>query len=105
MSVKNYSKFARKHNFSYIETAKYPDQTCIGINDGKFAGVVYKYGKVTPIEKDNQLTMQFEYDIIENNAIPRNQFGEDFFKLIGDILMEIIDEKHRKDNTIKSDNK
>ena len=51
-----------ERTYSYIETAKYPDQTCIGINKGKFAGVVYKYGKVTPIEKDGLLTMQFEYD-------------------------------------------
>ncbi len=91
-----------ERTYSYIETAKYPDQTCIGINKGKFAGVVYKYGKVTPIEKDGSLTMQFEYDIIENNAIPREQFGEEFFKLIGDILMEIIDEKYRTDDTSKS---
>ena len=88
--------------FSYIETAKHPNQTCIGINTGKYAGVVYKYGRVTPIEKDNQLTMQFEYDIIENNAIPRDQFGDEFFKLIGDILMEVIDENYRKDDTSKS---
>jgi hypothetical protein len=88
--------------YSYIETNKHPDQTCIGINKGKFSGVVYKYGKVTPIEKDGSLTMQFEYDIIENNAIPREQFGEEFFKLIGDILMEIIDEKYRTDDTSKS---
>ena len=46
--------------------------------------------------------MQFEYDIVENNAIPREQFGDEFFKLIGDILMEIIDEKYRKDDTSKS---
>lgn len=91
-----------ERTYSYIETAKYPDQTCIGINKGKFAGVVYKYGKVTPIEKDGSLTMRFEYDIIENNAIPRDQFGEEFFKLIGDILMEIIDEKYRTDDTSKS---
>ena len=88
--------------YSYIETNKHPDQTCIGINKGKFSGVVYKYGKVTPIEKEGSLTMQFEYDIIENNAIPREQFGEEFFKLIGDILMEIIDEKYRTDDTSKS---
>ena len=91
-----------KKIFSYIQTEKHPDQTCIGINTGKFAGVIYKYGKVTPIEKDGGLTMQFEYDIIENNAIPREQFGDEFFKLIGDILMEIIDEKYRKDDTSKS---
>ena len=47
--------------------------------------------------------MQFEYDIIENNVIPREQFDNEFFKLIGDILMEIMDEKYRKDDTSKSD--
>ena len=47
--------------------------------------------------------MQFEYDIVENNAIPRDQFDETFFKLIGDILMEVMDEKYRTDNTSKSD--
>jgi hypothetical protein len=44
------------------------------------------------------LTMQFEYDIIENNAIPREQFNDEFFKLIGDILMEILDEKYNTDD-------
>ena len=91
--------------FSYIETAKYPEQTCIGINKGKYAGVVYKYGTVTPIEENGALTMKFEYDIIENNAIPRDQFGYEFFNLIGDILVEVIDEKFGKDNIKQSNNK
>ena len=39
-----------KKRYSYIESPNHPKQTCIGINEGKFAGVVYKYGKVTPIE-------------------------------------------------------
>ena len=91
--------------FSYIETAEYPEQTCIGINKGKYAGVVYKYGTVTPIEENGALTMKFEYDIIENNAIPRDQFGDEFFNLIGDILVEVIDEKFGKDNIKQSNNK
>ena len=91
--------------FSYIESANYPDQTCIGINKGDFAGVIYKYGKVTPIEKDDKLTMQFEYDIIENNAIPKEKFDNKFFELIGDILMEILDEKYNTNNTREPDSK
>ena len=91
--------------FSYIETAKYPEQTCIGINKGKYTGVVYKYGTVTPIEENGAVTMKFEYDIIENNAIPRDQFGDEFFNLIGDILVEVIDEKFGKDNIKQSNNK
>ena len=94
-----------KKKFSYIESANYPDQTCIGINKGEFAGVIYKYGKVTPIEKDDKLTMQFEYDIIENNAIPREKFGDNFFNLIGDILMDILDEKYNTNDTRKLSSK
>ena len=94
-----------KKKFSYIESANYPDQTCIGINEEEFAGVIYKYGKVTPIEKDDKLTMQFEYDIIENNAIPREKFGDNFFNLIGDILMDILDEKYNTNDTRKLSSK
>ena len=57
--------------------------------------MVYKYGKVTlPDEtktnSENKLNLKFEYDILENNGIPREKFGDDFFKLIGDILYHII---------------
>ena len=94
-----------KKRYSYIESPNHPKQTCIGINEGKFAGVIYKYGKVTPIEKDGGLTMQFEFDILENNGLPRDVFNEEFFTYIGDILVEVIDEKFGKDNIKQSNNK
>ena len=75
-------------------TNKNEDMQCIGIKKGKFHGVVYKYGKVTlgeETEKGN-LPFRFEYDILDNNMIPREQFDDqNFFKLIGDILVDIID--------------
>ena len=92
-----------KKRYSYIESPNHPKQTCIGINEGKFAGVIYKYGKVTPIEKDGGLTMQVEFDILENNGLPRDVFNEEFFTFIGDILVEVIDEQNnREDNSIAS---
>ena len=39
-----------------------------------------------------------EYDIIDNVGIPREEFTEDFFTLIGDILIDIIDEQIKEDN-------
>ena len=40
---------------------------------------------------DNEhLQLKFKYDILENNGIPKENFGDDFFKLIGDILYHII---------------
>ena len=81
-----------------------------GINGGKFACVVYKYGKVSFGEDnpDGTKPLQFQYDIVDNNGIPREQFDDEFFNLIGDILVEIMDEQtkvaidepiNRKDNS------
>tara|TARA_Y100000034_G_scaffold85519_1_gene102568 strand:+ start:1329 stop:1631 length:303 start_codon:yes stop_codon:yes gene_type:complete len=68
----------------------------ICIKGGKFNGVIYNYGKVSVPEKENDdgtLPFRFEYDIIDNVGISREEFGEDFFTLIGDILVDIIDEQ------------
>ena len=75
-------------------TNKDENMQCIGIRKGKFEGVVYKYGKVSLGEetKDGNLPFRFEYDILDNNMIPRKEFDDDnFFKLLGDILVDIID--------------
>ena len=74
---------------------------CIGIRGGQFDGVVYKYGKITIpeppeeyIEKD--LTLKFEYDIVSTNNLPAEWFGEEFFNLLGDILVDILDQRMRE---------
>ena len=75
-------------------TNKNEEMQCIGIRKGKFEGVVYKYGKVSLGEetKDGNLPFRFEYDILDNNMIPREKFDDDsFFTLLGDILVDIID--------------
>ena len=71
------------------------------IRGGKFDGVIYKYGKVSVSEEENEdgtLPFQFEYDIIDNVGILREDFNEDFFRLIGDILVDIINEQIEEDN-------
>ena len=82
--------------FVFLNSDTYPDQTCIGLTeDTDYHGVIYKYGEVAiPDENkllDNEhLQLKFKYDILENNGIPKENFGDDFFKLIGDILYHII---------------
>ena len=106
-----------REKFVFLTSDKHP-QTCIGIKEGPFAGVVYKYGKVTipdetKLNSENKLNLKFEYDILENNGIPREKFGDDFFKLLGDILYHIIivqtpdaeemnESDNRENNTIES---
>ena len=75
----------------------------IMIKDGKFKDVIYNYGKVSIPEEDNlnedgTLPFRFEYTIIDNVGIPRDNFDEEFFTLIGDILVDIIHEQSEEDN-------
>ena len=88
-----------RDKFVYV-TTKEQDQTLIGIKEGKFSGVVYKYGKVSfakEEDKNGNLPMQFQYDIVDNNGIQREQFDNEFFKLIGDILVEVIEEQTKNE--------
>ncbi len=85
------------------------DFASIMIKDGKFKDVIYNYGKVSIPEEDNlnedgTLPFRFEYNIIDNVGIPREEFGEEFFTLIGDILVEIIDEQLEEENLEYSPN-
>ena len=86
--------------FVFLNSDAHPDQTCIGLtSETDFHGVVYKYGEVTfpeeimnqeEMKKKNDLPFRFKYDIIESNGIPRENFGDNFTKLIGDVLLHII---------------
>ena len=63
---------------------------------GEFKDVVYNYGKVSVLEEENSdglLPFRFEYNIIDNATLEREDFGEEFFTLIGDILVDIIDDQ------------
>ena len=67
--------------------------SCISDN-GKYHGVVYKYGVVSVAAEENEdgtLPFRFEYDIVDNYGVSKDEFGEEFFTLIGDILVHIID--------------
>ena len=69
--------------------------------------MVYKYGKVTfpeeimdekELDRRKDLPFKFEYTILDNANMNREEFGEDFFTLIGDILVNIIDEQLQENN-------
>ena len=84
-------------------TRKEDKQASLRISEGKFEGVVYSYGKVVlPVEQkindEGDLPFKFEYSILDNANIDREEFREDFFKIIGDILVDIIDEQLQEEN-------
>ena len=84
-------------------TRKEDKQASLRISEGKFEGVVYSYGKVVlPVEQERNgkgdLPFKFEYSILDNANIDREEFGNDFFTIIGDILVQIIDEQLQEEN-------
>ena len=91
-----------KDRYMFV-SQKDEDFASIMIKDGKFKDVIYNYGKVSIPEEDNlnedgTLPFRFEYTIIDNVGIPRDNFDEEFFTLIGDILVDIIHEQSEEDD-------
>ena len=89
----------KKYQFVQNKGAKWQG---IGLTKeaGFYQGVVYRYGKVTPIEEKDQLRLKFDWQILDSNGLGKEHFGEDFFNLIGDILYEIMDEQ-MKDGSLQ----
>ena len=96
--IKDKYKFViKKINDREDGSAEYVDCTCIGLTEkaGRYEGVIYKYGQVSlpdenEINSEGALPFRFEYDIIDNAGYSKEYFKDDFFGLIGDILVEII---------------
>ena len=97
--------------FVFLENKDIPEQTCIGLTEKtEYAGVVYKYGKVTlpdenKLMQDNHLNLKFDYDILDTNGISKEILeGKEFHKLIGDILYHVIIAQ-AEDGSIEPDNR
>ena len=81
----------------YKIIAKKEDETAsVIITGGYYDDVIYEYGKVSLPNKENEdgtMPLKFEYTIIENVGIAKEDFDNQFFDLIGDILVDIITSK------------
>ena len=65
---------------------------------------MYNYGRVSLPQEDDlnengTMPFHFEYNIVDNVNIHREEFGEEFFTTIGDILVDIIDNKDYDDTS------
>ena len=76
------------------------EQFAFAVTKGKFKDVIYKYnrfGLIDPEKDAEELKYRFEYDILEiPEDIRKKSYadteGIEFEKLIGDILIEVIQE-------------
>ena len=72
------------------------DFTCIKLLEGKYKGIIYKYGKVgfAKEEKpDGTLPMKFDYDIIFNPHEDSSIDKQEIIDYIGDILIEQLEKQ------------
>jgi hypothetical protein len=83
-------------NKNYVFVQKDSDQfTSIKLLDEKFNGVIYRYGKVAFGKEENadgKMPMKFDYDVIRNPSNVDTE-SEEFINVIGDILIEVLDEQ------------
>ena len=82
-----------QHNVDYVLIDSDDGETTgIGIQTGRFAGVLYHYGKVRFFTEGEIGRMQFSYTIVSSPTIPIEELmrDEEFHNFIGEILTDII---------------
>lgn len=102
---KKKAKYQINEDFYFLSSEEDDSITDIGILKGKYAGVVYQYGRAKIVEEGSFARLAFDYTIINSSLFDTNdlQNDEEFVTMIGDILTEILlekpDEKTRNYNT------
>ena len=68
----------------------------------KFSGVIYSYGRISVPEPtpEGLAKLSFDYNIEDNNNIPRDEFDAEFFTIISDILVDIIEQRMEEETLI-----
>ena len=73
----------------------------IGLTEeaGKYQGVVYEYGKVDIVENEEktEASLQFDFNVLDSNGLPKEMFDDDFYSIIGKILEELIQKQLNED--------
>ena len=103
----NMNKDELKEMFEYVQIPDLERQFAFRITKGKFKDVIYKYNQfgVNPDPNpDDTLTYKFEYDILEIpeeivNKKYTDEEGKEFESLIGEILIDVIQENIEMEET------
>lgn len=104
MSLPKYDEERVKHagkTFTYTDFNSTANTMCVKITDGYFKDVVYHYKRVRINEPtdnipDPSMTFEYEIDDVPETVVIENltpELHEEFETLIGDILINIIQEK------------
>ena len=95
-------KTNKRYTFATKDGVKY---SSVKIVEGKYKDVIYHYGKVgfaKEEQPDGKLPMKFDYTIDKNPNDLDLLDNQEFINYIGDILIELLEEK-LKDGTAIQD--
>jgi len=84
-------KYRINKDFRFLDS-DHSEISDISILEGKYAGVIYHYGKAKIVEEGSFARLSFDYTIINSSSFDMNdlQNDEEFVTMIGDILTEIF---------------
>ena len=94
-------------NYTYVSRGK-EQWASIMITKGDYEGIIYKYGRVSVADKENEdgtMPLSFNYQVIDSNGHVKETLDDsiDFKNTIGDILVEIIEEQMEAGNLAYND--
>ena len=87
--------FAQKGNADY---------SSIKLTEGKFKDIIYHYGKVSFASEENadgKLPMKFDYTVDKNPKDIDLLDNQEFIDYIGDILIELLEQKVKDGTAIQ----
>ena len=84
-------------NYTFVSRDK-DKWTSILITKGDYEGVIYRYGRVSVAEKENDegnLPLSFKFNVLDYNNHNEEELNAsvEFKDTIGDILVEILDKQ------------
>jgi len=96
-------KTNKRYTFAQKEGTDY---SCIKITEGKYKDVIYHYGRVafapeSEKKPDGKLPMKFDYTIDKNPNDLDLLENQKFINYIGDILIELLEEKLKDGSAIQ----
>lgn len=81
-----------KINYEFLEySGTDPTETCpIKIKGGEYDGVIFKYGKISLNEENDNLNINMEIEIV-NAPENFNKEEQNFVNIVGDIFVQIVE--------------
>jgi hypothetical protein len=73
-------------------------QFAIQLEDHKYSDIRFTIGKISFNEVEDNFTLKYDYDIIENNSTEFDK--KEFEHVVGDLIMQMLEEGVQKNDLI-----